>query len=149
MPGDEILRADGPFTRALDLHQAAADTAERLGRPAVHAAALTELGRVLAMNRELNKPDDQAISLEGLGECHLSAGQTEPGAVHLREALEIYHRLGMDPAAERIHARLAATTGSPAALPQTPRVGDQGAAEAHPAGACLSGDRYIGPAMWR
>jgi len=58
------------------------------------------------MNRELNKPDDEALALEGLGECHLSVAETEPGTTYLRDALQIYRRLGMTPDAERVHTRL-------------------------------------------
>ena len=42
----EILRSDGPWARALEIHQTAADTAERRNQPAAHANALTNLGRV-------------------------------------------------------------------------------------------------------
>jgi DNA-binding SARP family transcriptional activator/tetratricopeptide (TPR) repeat protein len=62
----------------------------------------------LAMNRELNKPDEEAIALEGLGECHLAAGETEPAASHLRQALEIYQRLGMEVDTRRVQDRLSA-----------------------------------------
>ena len=59
------------------------------------------------MNRELNKPDDEAIALEGIGECHISGGEPEPAITHLRQALEIYQRLGMTRGAERVRTRLA------------------------------------------
>jgi hypothetical protein len=62
------------------------------------------------MNRELNKPDDEAVALEGLGECHLSVGEAEPAARHLRQALEIFEHLGMTPDADRVRTRL---VGSP------------------------------------
>jgi hypothetical protein len=58
------------------------------------------------MNRELNKPDDEAISLEGIAELHLAAGDAARGAAHLREALEIYRRLGMAPDTHRVQNRL-------------------------------------------
>ena len=66
--------------------------------------------QALAMNRELNKPDGQAVALEGLGECHLTAGEAQAGAAHLHPALEIYQRLGMAPDAERVRTRLADLT---------------------------------------
>jgi tetratricopeptide (TPR) repeat protein len=59
--------------------------------------ALDLYRQALDMNRELNKPDDRAIALEGIGECHLSAGAAEAGAGRLRQALEIYRQLGMVP----------------------------------------------------
>ena len=68
--------------------------------------ALTLYRQALEMNRELNKPDDEAIALEGLGQCHLTVGEAETGTVRLREALEIYQRLGMTRDAERVRAQL-------------------------------------------
>lgn len=58
------------------------------------------------MNRELNKLDDEAIAHEGVGECHLSTGETEPGTAHLRLALEIFQRLGMARDTSRVQDRL-------------------------------------------
>ena len=42
----EILQTDAPYPRALEIHQVAAETAERLDRPAARANALNDLGRV-------------------------------------------------------------------------------------------------------
>ena len=72
------------------------------------AAALYQ--QALTMNRELNKPDGQAIALEGLGECHLTVGETETGTARLRQAVEIFQRLGMALDAERVRTRLADLT---------------------------------------
>ena len=72
--------------------------------------ALTLYRQALAMNRELNKPDDEAVSLEGIGECHLSTGKTDTGISRLRQALGIYQRLGMAPDTARVQARLAEIT---------------------------------------
>ncbi len=69
--------------------------------------ALTLYQQALAMNRELNKPDDEAIALEGLGECHLATSEDELAAAHLEQALDIFQRLGMAPDAERVRNRLA------------------------------------------
>jgi tetratricopeptide (TPR) repeat protein len=69
--------------------------------------ALTLYQQALAMNRDLNKPDDEAISLEGIGEHHLATGGPGQGAEFLRQALEIYQRLGMRPDIDRVQARLA------------------------------------------
>jgi hypothetical protein len=52
----EILRTDGPWTRALHVHHTAAETAERLSRPAAHANALTDLGRVRHMTGDYQGP---------------------------------------------------------------------------------------------
>src|SRR5207302_566889 len=68
------------------------------------AAALYQ--QALTMNRELTKPDGQAIALEGLGECHLTVGEAEAGTARLRQAVEIFQRLGMALDAERVRTRL-------------------------------------------
>src|SRR5689334_3518947 len=60
----------------------------------------------LRLAREVRQPDDEAIALQGLGEARLRQGKTEDGAARLRQALEIYRRLGM-PAADQVTARLA------------------------------------------
>ena len=111
----EILRADGPWTRALEIHQVAADTADRLEFAAAHANALTDLGRVQYLAGDLPGADDalsRALGLfrafgDGLGEA---VAQNELGQVrqatgdfsgadeaHSR-ALELFrvlgHRLG-------------------------------------------------------
>jgi hypothetical protein len=72
-----------PFTRALEIHQQA-----------------------LTVNRELNKPDDEAISLEGIAEHHTATGNPTQCAEYLRQALEIYQRLGMTPDTDRVRERL-------------------------------------------
>jgi tetratricopeptide (TPR) repeat protein len=62
--------------------------------------------QALAMNRELSKQDDEAVSLEGLAECHLADGAAEAAAEHFRQAVEIFRRLGMDRDARRAQGRL-------------------------------------------
>jgi DNA-binding SARP family transcriptional activator len=54
----EIMRADGPFTRALEIHRAAATTAECAGRLVAHATALNNLGRVQYQAGDLSVADD-------------------------------------------------------------------------------------------
>lgn len=66
--------------------------------------------RALAMNHELDKPDDEAIALEGIGVCHLATGDPGTATVHLNQALEIFLRLGMTPDVERVRTRLANLT---------------------------------------
>jgi tetratricopeptide (TPR) repeat protein len=68
--------------------------------------ALTVHQQALATNRELNKPDDEAISLEGIAHHHLATGNPAEGIAHLNQALEIYQRLGMRQDIERVHAKL-------------------------------------------
>ena len=105
----EIYHATGhPGDEAWALNHHAAAIAADGDLP--HALALYH--HALTVNRELNKPDSQATALEGLGECHLASGETETAAAHLRQALEIYKRLGMAPDAERVRTRLADLTAS-------------------------------------
>jgi len=89
---------------ALNFYAAAIAAAGELPR----AHALYE--QALTMNRELNKPDDEAVAREGLGESLLSLGESGPGTAQLRQALEIYERLGMTPDTDRVRNRLADLT---------------------------------------
>ena len=106
----EILQADGPFTHALEIHQAATDTAERRGHPAAHTNALTELGRARSVTGDFPGAVDaytQALELyrtldNRLGEAnvltHLGGVRTVvgdfPGAVDAyTRALELYRAL--------------------------------------------------------
>lgn len=61
------------------------------------------------MNRELRKPDDEAISLEGIADHYLCTGDPAQGVAYLNQAFEIYQRLGMPLDVERVQARLAAS----------------------------------------
>ncbi|MBV9855105.1 MAG: tetratricopeptide repeat protein [Streptosporangiaceae bacterium] len=80
------------------------------------ARAIALYREALRLAREVRHPDDEAIALQGLGESHLRAGKLHDGAGYLRQALEIYQRLGM-PAAEHVLARLAEIgTPPPAAV---------------------------------
>ena len=60
------------------------------------------------MNRELGKPDDEAIALEGTGQCLLAQDHTVEGTTRLRQALDLYQRLGMRADAERLTMHLTA-----------------------------------------
>ena len=107
----EILQTDGPWPRALEIHQSAATTAELARHPAAHAAALNDLGRVQQATGDYPSADKtltQALELyRALGHRHGEAGAlTELGRVrqatgdypgaddaHIR-ALELYRVLG-------------------------------------------------------
>ena len=59
-----ILFSDGPWTRALQIHQGA-ETAAHQNRPAAHAAALTDLGRVRFLTGDYPGAEDaQTRALE-------------------------------------------------------------------------------------
>ena len=50
--------------------------------------------------------DSEAISLEGIGDHYLATGDIPQAKEYLRQALEIYQRLGMNPDDQRVQARL-------------------------------------------
>ena len=107
----EILYTDGPYTRALALHQAAADTAEHHGRPTAHANALTELGivqrltgdlagavdafsRALEIYRATGDRHGEADMLADLGIVRRVSGDLAGTVDAFSRALEIYRATG-------------------------------------------------------
>jgi tetratricopeptide (TPR) repeat protein len=116
----EILLTDGPWTRAPEIYDALGNRGNKAWALNYYAATLAASGQrsrglalyqqALAMNRELNKPDDEAVSLEGIAEHHLAAGDPAAGAAYLHQALELYQRLGMASDTHRVHNRLAGLT---------------------------------------
>ena len=106
----EILAIDGPWTRALEMHQAAVDSAEQLNDPAARAIALADLGRIfqltgdyprarhtrtqaLEIYRALADRLGEANVLNDLGRLLYVTGD-HPGANRaLTRALEIYRAL--------------------------------------------------------
>ncbi|MBR7838885.1 tetratricopeptide repeat protein, partial [Actinospica durhamensis] len=106
----EILLTDGPWTRAFEVHQAAADSAENAGHPADHANALTDLGRVRYTTGDYAGADDalasalesyrvhedalgQANSLTELGRVRYVTGDYSAADDALTRALEIFRVL--------------------------------------------------------
>ena len=67
--------------------------------------ALTMYGDALSLACETDQFDEQALALEGIGECHLRAGQTDDGAAYLAQALAMFQQYGMEQA-ERVRMRL-------------------------------------------
>jgi tetratricopeptide (TPR) repeat protein len=106
------------ISRALEIYRALGSRGNEAWALNHYAAAISATGdtpralalyqQALAMNREQNKPNYEAVALEGLGECHLSAGEIEPGVARLRQALGIYRRLGMAADTRRVQDRLSA-----------------------------------------
>ena len=107
----EILRNDGPFAQALDLHQAAADTAENQASPLAHATALTDLGiarlltgdptgagdalnRALEIFRAIGNRHGEAGALAELGVVRRVNGDIEGAGDALNRALEIFRATG-------------------------------------------------------
>lgn len=87
----------------LALYHYAATVAATGERP----RALALYQQALAMSRELNYPAHEAVSLEGIAEHHLATGDLTQGAGYLRQALQIYQRIGMRADIERVTAHLA------------------------------------------
>jgi DNA-binding SARP family transcriptional activator len=113
----DLAGAGEALTEALEYYRTTGhrpDEAWVLNHVAATVAAEGDLPRAvacyqqaLAMNRELNKPDGQAVGLEGLGECHVMTGDIDGAVTHLRQAQEIYQRLGMAPDVRRVRDHLA------------------------------------------
>ncbi len=119
-----VRQATGDLPGANRLFQAAIDTFRRIGsrgseawelnRYAAVISATGDLTRAeklhleaLRLARETGQSDDEAHALEGSGECHLRRGETEAGAAHLKQALDIFRRFATQPDAGRVQARLA------------------------------------------
>jgi hypothetical protein len=106
----QITYTDGPWTRALKVHEAGAQAAERLGDDLGRAAALTDLGVVrrltgnypgaadvltqaLRSYKELGDPIGQAAALTDLGITRHAIGDHTGAAVVLTRAVELSHDL--------------------------------------------------------
>jgi tetratricopeptide (TPR) repeat protein len=131
-----VRQATGDLPGARQLLQAAIDTFRHIGSRGSEAWALNRYAAVISatgdpthaedlyrealrLARETGQSDDEAHALEGSGECHLRRGETRAGAAHLKQALEIFQHLAMQPDADRIQARLASLT-SPQSQPGRP-----------------------------
>ncbi|HEY3871112.1 MAG TPA: tetratricopeptide repeat protein [Actinocrinis sp.] len=107
----EILSTDGPFTRALDIHEAAADAAARRHRPAAQAIALTDLGlmryqtgdlsgaveaytEALGISREIGHRLGEANTLTNLGRVWYLTESVPGAADAFARAVEIYREIG-------------------------------------------------------
>jgi tetratricopeptide (TPR) repeat protein len=77
--------------------------------------------RALAIARDIGVPFEEARALEGLGRAHLQDGDPAEAAVHLRQALSIYQRIGVQAARrvqEALHQHgLTASTAEPGTVP--------------------------------
>ena len=51
-------------------------------------------------------PANEALALEGIGECHLHGADAQAGMAYLKQALDIFQRLAMTPDADRVRTRL-------------------------------------------
>jgi DNA-binding SARP family transcriptional activator len=107
----EILHTDGPYTRALELHEAATATAQRHGWPTAQATALADLALVRRLVGDLPGAGDaltraleifcaigdrrgEAVALSVLGTARLLAGDLPGADDALTRALEIFCTIG-------------------------------------------------------
>jgi tetratricopeptide (TPR) repeat protein len=107
----EILRADGIWAHAVELHEHAAQSAERSGRPAARAAALTDLGIARRLTGDMTGAEDalsraleifdaaghrigQANALTELASVRHMIGDFNASSEVLSRALEIYRETG-------------------------------------------------------
>jgi tetratricopeptide (TPR) repeat protein len=107
--------AEQNLTRALSLYRAGDDPAgavvalNNLGELRLATARIADARAIydeaLAALREIPSPAEEARSLEGLGRCHLHAGEAAAAASSLRQAREIYARIG-SPGVDRIDVLL-------------------------------------------
>ena len=112
----EYPEAEATLTQAIEIYREIGHRGNEAIALNYYAATLAATGRrtrafelyqrARAMTRELNKPDDEALSLEGIAEHHLAEGDTDRAVSHLREAFEIYERLGMRADLQRVQDRL-------------------------------------------
>ena len=75
-----------------------------------HAHAESLFRDALSLARETIQLDDEALALEGIGECQLRNGEPQAGATHLEQALVIFQRMSLQPDTDRVRARLASLT---------------------------------------
>jgi tetratricopeptide (TPR) repeat protein/transcriptional regulator with XRE-family HTH domain len=103
--------AERNLSRALSLYRAGEDLASaaialnNLGELRLAIArigdARTSYAAALAALGDIEAPVEKARALEGTGRCHLSTGETAAAASFLRQARDVYARLG-SPRADRI-----------------------------------------------
>jgi DNA-binding SARP family transcriptional activator len=131
-----VRQSTGDLAGAAELLESAVDMFRRIGSRGSEAWALNRYAAVigasgdhehaedlyrmaLRLARESGQSDDEAHALEGSGECQLRRGETRAGVEHLRQASEIFHRLGMKPDDGRIQARLAGLARPQCSMPGT------------------------------
>lgn len=119
-----VRRLTGDLSAAADTQNQALDIYREIGNRGGEAWALNHYAATMAaignamqalafyrdalrMNRALGKPDDMAVSLEGIGECLFRGRDKKSGIRSLREALDVFEQLGMHTDAKRVRARLA------------------------------------------
>jgi tetratricopeptide (TPR) repeat protein/transcriptional regulator with XRE-family HTH domain len=117
-----VQHQTGDYAAAAASHEQALALFRDLGNGLGQAEALDRLGelatrtsapgqalechtRALAIARDLSAAPEEARALEGLGHSHRQDGDPGQAAIHLRQALTIYQRIG-SPAARRVQETL-------------------------------------------
>ena len=98
----EILRTDGPYAHAVQVHQDAAETAELHDRPTAHANALIDLAIVRALTGDL---PGAAETLSQALEIHRATGDRHGEANALTELGVVQYMTGDLPAAGDVLSR--------------------------------------------
>ncbi len=97
------------LAREVGNRQGEAEALNYLGTLAASTAnpadALARYNEALSITRDIGSRLDEADALEGIGQCHIQAGDITVGGAFLRQALEIYQRIG-SPGAERVQNTL-------------------------------------------
>ncbi|MFL5799516.1 MAG: ATP-binding protein [Actinomycetota bacterium] len=105
-----LVDALGMVPDAEDAHDIRARARDMVVRAAERAASLAageEALHYFAQAVELADEDEQRATLhERAGEMAVASATTEAATAHLTEAMDLFHRLGLDHAAARVAARL-------------------------------------------
>jgi tetratricopeptide (TPR) repeat protein len=88
-----------------------ADISRGSGR---YGEALDHYHAALKLSREIGDPHEEGKILEGIAEAMLDTQRFEAGRIALRQALDIFERLGV-PAAESVRIRIETMTPALAA----------------------------------
>jgi len=124
-----LRRLTGDYSGAEDAHQQSLTLFGELGERGNEASVLVSYAAVplasgdatralelykeaLQMTREAGQPNDEAMALEGMGECLARTDHQHDSTIHLKQALEIFQRIGMQPDAKRVAARIVRIAGS-------------------------------------
>jgi tetratricopeptide (TPR) repeat protein len=77
-----------------------------------HERALAIYEDVLRLAEELNQPGNAAEACEGIGDCHLLAGDTDGAATYLARAAKAFQHLGIASEAARVQTKLTASAAA-------------------------------------
>jgi tetratricopeptide (TPR) repeat protein/transcriptional regulator with XRE-family HTH domain len=94
----EYLSAALKLCRSLGDHTSEATFLNNMGDVSLQSSApqqaLSYHQKAIVIAARASAEHEEARALEGIGRCHLRNGHTDQAAARLRQALEIYHRIG-------------------------------------------------------